>query len=273
MQEQFNFSTNTPIDPQENVLAMQVTAQHFRYCIYNPADKKLLQLKHFSFKQISSGELDNIVEKNPVLHRSFDKICCGLDFGFSTLLPSETGHVDATPLMYLENADQQDHVISETIPGLEITNIYAVPPVILTWMVQHFPSSAYLHHHTAGIKMVNEFTETGLLRVDIQPNRFTVIAFKAAQLLLARSYSYAVPADVAFYLLKIGEQFQFSQEKVFVQLSGLVNTGSKLYRELYDYFLNISLKAADWTDEITGLPAHYFTSLNELTLCELLQEV
>ncbi|HMR83527.1 MAG TPA: DUF3822 family protein, partial [Niabella sp.] len=83
---------------------------------------------------------------------------------------------------------------------------------------------------------------------------------------------YASPADVSFYLLKICEVFAFSQEQVTLQVSGLIDTNSRLYRELFDYFLHISLKPAGWIDDASGMPPHYFTSLNELTICELLLE-
>ena len=113
----------------------------------------------------------------------------------------------------------------------------------------------------------------GLLRVDILKNSFTVTAFKENNLLLAKTYHYASPADVVFYLLKICEVFNLSQEQTALQVSGLVDADSKMFRELYDYFLNTTLKPATWIDTISGYPAHYFTSLNELTICELLQEV
>src|SRR5690606_33504158 len=118
----------------------------------------------------------------------------------------------------------------------------------------------------------DETQEQGVLKVDIQSNRFALTVYKDGQLLLAKTYSYTVPVDAVFYLLKICEQFQLSPQEVIVSLSGLVDTNSKLYREMYDYFLNISLKAVGWEDEISGLPPHYFTSLYELILCESLQD-
>ena len=272
LQEHFNFSINKPVNASENTLVIQLSSSCFRYGIYRNADNSLLELKQFPFAQANAKDLDEIIAGNPVLEEGFNNILCGFDFGFNTLLPAEMSDADSEPFLFLENADQQDHVIREPISGMEITNLYTVPPDILTWMVQNFPSAVYFHQHTSAILAAGELPEAGLLRVDVQSNYFTVLVFKGRQLQLSRNYGYAQPADMAFYLLKICEQFQLSQEQVIVRLSGFVDTGSKLYRGIYDYFLNVVFKSVTWADNITQLPAHYFTSLNELSLCGLFQE-
>ena len=273
MQEQFSFSVKEEICPEDSCLAMQMSNQHFSFCIYNPEDQKLLELKRYVFDNAEEKQLQEIINKNPRLQGGFYKIITGLDFGFSSLIPAVLNNGDAAPLMYLEHADQQDHVITEVIEERKIANMYTVAPGILTWLVHHFPSSAYLHVHTVQIKSVEGAFEQGLLRVDIAEKKFTVQAFRQEELLLSKTYPYHATADMVFYLLKICEVFGFSQELVALQLSGLIDAQSKLYRELYDYFLQISFKPANWTDTISDLPAHYFTSLNELIQCELFQEV
>nr|WP_262920241.1 DUF3822 family protein [Niabella hibiscisoli] len=256
----------------DNCLAMELSTTHFSFCIYNPDDQRLLELKRYVFNELDEKELQEIMEINPQLQNSFYKIITGLDFGFSSLLPADKDNGDAAPLMYLENADQQDHVITEIIEERQLANMYTVAPGILTWLVHHFPSSVYLHAHTVQIKSVEGSFEQGLLRVNIGEKIFTVQAYKNENLLLSKTYSYRATADMAFYLLKICEVFGFAQEQVLLQLSGLIDAQSKLYRELYDYFLHISFKAANWSDTLSDLPSHYFTSLNELIQCELFQE-
>ncbi len=272
MHEQFNFSIGADTHAGDNCLAMQLSTTHFIFCIYNSDNQQLLELKRYVFNHLEEKHLQDIIDKNPQLHGSFYKIVTGLDFGFSSLLPAAFNSGDAAPLMYLEHADQQDHVITEVIEERQVANMYTVAPGILTWLVHHFPSSAYLHTHTVQIKSVEASFGGGLLRVDIAEKTFTVQAFGNEELLLSKTYAYHAPADIAFYLLKICEVFGLTQEEVALQLSGLVDEQSKLYRELYDYFLHISFLAASWSDTISGLPAHYFTSLNELIQCELFQE-
>ncbi len=272
MHEQFNFSIGADMHPGDNCLAMELSTTHFSFCIYNPDDQRLLELKRYVFNEVDEKQLQEIMDRNPQLQNGFYKIITGLDFGFSSLLPADKDNGDAAPLMYLENADQQDHVITEVIVERQVANMYTVAPGILTWLVHHFPSSVYLHAHTVQIRSVEGSFEKGLIKVNIGEKTFTVLAFINEDLLLSKTYSYHATADMVFYLLKICEVFGFTQEEVALQLSGLIDAQSKLYRELYDYFLHISFKPANWIDGISGLPAHYFTSLNELIQCELFQE-
>lgn len=273
MREQFNISGTHTFIPETSCLAIQLNSESFCYCLYEPAGKHLLQLKRYQFDELATGVLDAILSANIDLERAFDKIITSLDFGFNTLLPQEMSKGDHTPLMYLENADQQDHIIKEVLDEPGLANIYTVPPDILTWMVHHFPSSIYLHALSASIKNITDFPEEGLLRLDISEKHFEVVAYKSKKLLLAKKYTYAAPDDIVFYLLKICEAFGLSQEKALVHISGLIDEDSKLFRAVYDYFFHVLLKQADWNDVISNLPAHYFTSLNELIICGSLQEV
>jgi Protein of unknown function (DUF3822) len=84
--------------------------------------------------------------------------------------------------------------------------------------------------------------------------------------LLAQTYSYTAPEDIVYYLLRIVQQFALSAEEVTVILSGLIDKESALYKELYQYFLQIELRSVSWN---TGdYPAHFFSSLNDLARCE-----
>ncbi len=273
LQQQFNFTAHTDADYTHQHLAIQAGTDWVAYCIYNRDDNRLLQLKRYSLTHSTADSIETIVNSNEALQSSFQKIITGLDFGFSTFLPAHMSHADATPLMHLENVNPQQHTIREGIGDTDIVNIYAVPADILTKIVHHFPSSSYLHLHSAAIKTAANTYEKGLLRVDVQPHRFSAIVYSGPQLLLAKNFQYTSATDMVFYLLKVSEILGFTQEEVSLQLSGLIDTSSQLYKSLYDYFLNVALMPASWDDTITGLPTHYFTTLNELILCESLQEV
>lgn len=273
MQAQFNILNTDTFITNTCSLAIQLDNESFCYCIYDPEEKKLLELKRYQLSTVTTDCLDIILSQNPILEGVFDKIITSLDFGFSTLLPQQMSNGDYMPLMYFENANLQDHIISEVLNKWQITNIYTTPPEILTWMVHHFPSSNYLHALSVYVQSINEFSEEGVFRLHIYERHFDVTVFKGNQLLLSKRYTYQTPQDIIFYLLKICETFNFSQETVQLQVSGLIDEDSKLFRIIYEYFVLIYLKPATWIDNISGLPIHYFTSLNELILCESLQEV
>lgn len=272
LQEQFNILPADEIETRECVLAMHVSDHYFSYCIYESHVNKLRELKRFKLESVSLKYLDIIFDQNKNLCQPFHRIITWLDFKFSTLLPASMVGNDISSLVYLEKGDEHDHVITEYLQSFDLANLYSVPPSILSWIVQHFPSSGFLHKHSALIQSVVNATESGLLRIEVLDQSFTVIVFKGDQLLLAQDYVYKAPDDIAFYLLKICELNGLSQLEVNVQISGLIDAQSKIYRTIYDYFQHVSFTEVTWTNDRADIPAHYFTSLNQLATCELLQE-
>lgn len=230
-------------------------------------------MKRYTFNAIEPSLLNAIVESNPILDSPFEKITIQPDFTFSTLLPAELNIGDTTPLVFLESTDQQDHLITEYVRNKEMANLYSVPFFVLNWLVQNFPSAGYIHGHSVMIDHAAADLPNGLLRLDIAERHFSIVAFQNHQVLLASNYTFNTPIDIVFYLLKICEAYHLSQEEVIVEVSGLFSTDAKIYRAIYDYFLNIQLKPTHWDDGITGCPAHYFTLLNEITSCESFQEI
>ena len=62
-----------------------------------------------------------------------------------------------------------------------------------------------------------------------------------------------------------------SQSGIELQVAGLIEEESTLYKELYQYFLRVTFRTApDWGVIVSGenkYPAHYFATLNELVKC------
>jgi hypothetical protein len=110
--------------------------------------------------------------------------------------------------------------------------------------------------------------EKGYMDIDLRKEEFVLMVTKADRLLLLQAYQYATPGDVLYYLLKACHHFLLDQNEVTVRLSGLIDINSSLYNELYQYFINIGFREATWQAPPADLPAHFFTSLNDLARCE-----
>ena len=96
---------------------------------------------------------------------------------------------------------------------------------------------------------------------------YNVYAARQDILLLSQYYPYSTPGDVVYYLLKICHQFSLPQQEVQLQLSGLIEKQSALYKELYQYFIKIDFRDASWNIPDSEYPNHFFTSLNDLAQC------
>ena len=107
-----------------------------------------------------------------------------------------------------------------------------------------------------------------VIEVAFISNYFRVLVVKGKQILLAQMYTYTAPMDVLYYLLKIGKEFQIDQQEVALVLSGFIDEDSALYKEMYNYFSDVSFKPSSVnTLSETNYPQHFFTSLNNLVAC------
>jgi hypothetical protein len=97
------------------------------------------------------------------------------------------------------------------------------------------------------------------------------VAVKDTSLLLAQIFSYQKAEDVLYWLLKICRQFSISQEQVILVLSGLIDKQSAVFKELYQYFLNIEFASIENDIQLSGefedYPVHFFSSIFKLASC------
>lgn len=264
--EQFVIRGEHKIDSSACSLALLVGSDYFSYVIQDD-ENDVCELKRFYLQQTTVDKLNAVLKSNPVLSNSFSSIVTAFDFNTNTLLPVDLNTGDSMPLLYLNESGQQDHIIHEVVKDCELANVYSIPYDLLNWVLTNFPSSKFWHVQSVQIKNAEKGVHEGNIDLEVLDRKFNVTLAKADRLLLSQQYAYASPADVLFYLLKICSTFGLSQEKVQLKISGLIDKNSALFKTLYDYFLNIELKPASWHQN-SEYPAHYFTLLNQLALCE-----
>ncbi|MBZ4191220.1 DUF3822 family protein [Niabella beijingensis] len=266
MQARFEINGTYFVDEANSVLAVQTGPGYFAYAICDALGAKLSTLKWFN---TTGSGLRELLAGIPEIGHPFQKKIIAFDFPAYTLLPGELNQGDNSALLHLAGGDPQDHILNEWI-GSDIALNYSVPFTLLNQCIQYIPGASYWHLQKIRITEALADKVAAVLEVNIVDNSFSVVAVKDGSLILAQHYTYRAPEDVLFYLLKIAEVYQLAQTEVQLNVSGLVDADSRLYKMLYDYFLNIRLMNAGWTDEAAmDFPAHYFTTLKQVALCEL----
>lgn len=228
----------------------------------------MYQLAYCSLSELSEAELNEFFAAFPSLQNSFYAAGVVYDLPQSVLVTQKNYKQDDTVLLLnaISGNNGNANTVSELIPEWQLYNIYSVPLDIHEWTSRKFPSARYWHQYSIGIKNINAADIDGSMAVDFRNNDFTVIAAKEGKLLLTQTFSYSAPEDVLYYLLKTCQQFSLSQQGVQLQLSGLVDKQSSLYKELYQYFIHIEFREPTWNVR-SDYPAHFFTSLNDLARC------
>lgn len=272
MKQIFTISSGKEHDTAQQILSLRLGEQHFAFAISDPSSNELLRLTWYTADETGSHELHEAYMQHPELRHAFYKTVIGYDHPQSVLVPFHVYHQTSSRLfaetMYGING--RHAVVTENITAWQLQNVYAIPAETQDWMTAHFPAGHYWHNYSIAIRQMEAAGPEGMIRVDFHTRHFSLLAVKENRLLLAQTFSYATAADVVYHLLKVCTGFALAQETVGLVLSGLVERDSNLYRSLVQYFLHIRFREPAWqVPAVAGqdIPAHFFTSLNDLAAC------
>ena len=272
MKQIFNIAKEGNVPVGEQVLSLRVGEKHFGFAISVEATNELLRLVWYAGEQSWDHELEELYIAHREIMGNFSKVLVAYDHPQSVLVPPASYAGDdrlLLEMMYGINGGYS--IIAQDIAGWQLKNIFAVPNPIKEWLTKHFPEARFYHSYSIGVKLIDSTATEGSLLVDFRNNDFVVVASKGNKLLMAQTFSYSTHDDVMYYLIKVCSEFGFSQQQVKIAVTGLIEKESNLYRELVQYFLNIRFREPSWqvpVREEENYPAHFFTSLNDLALCE-----
>lgn len=271
MKQLFYIKNSSGDETVEPVLSLGLGERHVSFAITDKTGDKLYSLAYYSTEETDSEILSTFFSDHKELNRSFYSVQVCYDFAKSTLVPNRHFNttISDTVLDTVCGKAGPSVVISEAINEWQLYNVYAVPKDVSEWVNRKFPGAVCRHHFTLGIRAMPAGSSDRLL-VNIHSDEFSYVAIKNNKLLIAQTHAYASPEDICYYLLKTCHQFSLSQEEVQLTVSGLIEKESQLYREMYQFFVNVEFREPAWDTTATGTneyPAHFFTSLNDLARC------
>ncbi|MFM7646146.1 MAG: DUF3822 family protein [Sphingomonadales bacterium] len=156
---------------------------------------------------------------------------------------------------------------TETMAEWQLQLGYTLPGPLFYGCRSRFPNARIRHAIKILLDNARQSDTAGKILVDIGMETFRVLLVKNNRLQLFQTYPYASPADVLYYLLSICEAQLVSPTDATLILTGLIEKDSALYRELWQYFKNLTLREATSLPVDFPFPAHYFTTINDLLLC------
>jgi hypothetical protein len=256
------------IENVQPVLSLSLGEKHCSFAITDKTGNELYELAYCSIEVWNENSLNDFFANYASLQNPFHHVLVGYDTPQSILTPLsfyKPGEAEVL-LKIMHGSAAGSHLISEFISDWQLYNTYAVPDEIYNRVHQKFPAARSWHQYSLAVKKMIAADQGGSILVDFKKDDFTLLVGANSKLLLAQSFPYSTPGDIVYYILKTCQQFSISQQEVKLQLSGLIDKGSALYKELYQYFIHIEFREARWN---TGNdhPAHFFTSLNDLAQC------
>lgn len=250
------------------VLSLEIGKSHFSFAITDKSGDELYTLAYYSAGETDSEELAGVFAEHPELNRTFYSVQVCYDYSKHALVPNRHfSDSDSTAILdTMHGKNGQSAIFSEPVHEWQLYNVYAVPQNVQGWISKKFPAAVYRHHFTLGMKTM-PYGPSDRLLVNIHTDEFSYVAIKDYKLLIAQTHSYASPEDICYYLLKTCHEFSLSQEEVQLTVTGLIEKDSQLYREMYQFFVNVEFREPGWHLPAAGYPAHYFTTLNDIARC------
>lgn len=250
------------------VLIVSLAERHLGFVVTNQSGSEIYSLCYCSMDEGDDGNMDLVEEKYAALRHSYYEVKIIFGYQRNLILPfSEMVGEDKLALLNnLYGYAGPSVAVTESIPAWQLKNSYAVPDSVFDWVRKKYPSAKYLHQHSVSLMNLKPSPENGKLLVDFRPGEFQVTAERYNKFLFARTFEYETPDDVLFYLLRLCEQFSLSPKDVSLELSGLIEKESSLFKELYQYFIHIDFRDAGW-GAVNDYPAHFFTSFNDMMQC------
>lgn len=261
----FDIETGGNREMIQPVLNIKAGEKYFSFAVTDNISGGISSLCYWTGEGDTNVLTDDVTARLTEYGNSFYLVKVCYDYPGNMLVPSVGfRHEDASLLKHF--APGSAITITELIAEWQLYNVFAVPKEIHDWVTARYPSAKNWHQVSVSLKNISAAATDGCLQVDIRHTGFSVIVVRNGKLLIAQTYEYNTPEDILYYLLKICRQFSLSQSTVKLELSGLVEKESALYRVLYQYFAVIYFRDAEWKIG-SEYPLHFFTSLNDLARC------
>lgn len=264
------------INADNCVLICEMSNEGFSFTIKDETDHLFSALGVYHFDKTTPPvgfpiALQILFHQNKLLSEKFKKVTIVYSFSQSVLIPfSIYNSQHNNEALNLIHGDVQNNsiVLTDVIAECSMYNSYRIPSSIYNIITQQFPDASHMHQYSALLQQ--PISERNKLSIIFYVHKIVVALIKDGKYQLINCYNYSKAEDVTYVLLNICKQFEV--ENIDLQITGLLEKNSALYKEIYKYFQTIDLNPLpenkNYTEEITQHPAHYFSHIFALDLCE-----
>jgi len=264
------------VDAANCILVCEISNEGFSYAIKDDEQNSYVAVAMFQFeKGVESddhaGNLHDVINAQPMLVGNFKKVCIMYSFAESVLIPFALySSLENENVINLVHGDIQSDtsILTDLITERGVYNVYRVPTSIINVVKSHFPVTCDLHQYSVLLKQVVVKEDT--LHIIFFPQRIVVKLDTKGRTELINSYRYNTAEDVSYILLNTCKQFDI--ENIPVEVTGLIEEDSALFKEIYKYFETINFASlpaeCNYAERIIQQPSHYFNHIFAIDSCE-----
>jgi hypothetical protein len=248
------------------VLSISLGEKNFSFAISNAQANQFYHLASFTADEMNIEVLAEILSLHPEASASFYKVSVCYCYPKHVMMPqefySQNNFVEVWKAVHGVSAGK--NTVSENAVEWQANDVYTIPQDVQQFLMRRYPSASFKNFPILALRNLGN-SDNGLMQIDFGVDEFELVAVNQNNLLLAERFEYVTPNDVIYVLLNLCNTYSLSQYKVKVKITGLVDKDSALYKEMYQYFMDIEFRSATWSH--AGYPGHFFTVLNDIARC------
>ncbi|MEO6188499.1 MAG: DUF3822 family protein [Ginsengibacter sp.] len=266
---------NDEFNPANCDLICEVSNDGFSYLVKDDIENTVVALGVYHFNPNVHGNcniiFNKIFEDQGLLIYDFKKTCIVYSVPVSVLIPFHLydSNRNAKVLNLIHGDLSGNNVIlTDMIIEKKTYNIYGVPVDLIAEIGRRFPSAVSGHQYTGLMK--NLAAGENKLSVIFYPQKIVLMLAKDGNLQLLNTFFYKTPEDISYTLLNICRQFEI--KNIPVEVSGLIEKDSALFKEIYKYFEEVNLsqppQGIAFSENMAIFPSHYFSHFFAQASCE-----
>lgn len=243
------------------VLKLHYTKNFLRYFVFASTKSELIYfgdytIHHTQTEDELKEQLQNILEKDAALKRTYKKVFIGADSTF-----------DLLPAAFFSGSE--DHV--DSLLNGSVYLVYSFSKELELLFLTHFESMNILHIGGSLIAALQKEHNTLIERLYVNINHQTVdiTSFSGeGKFQFFNTYTYKSATDFIYFVLLVADELKTNRENCELILSGEVDINSKIYELCYRYFKNISFlkPSADlhFSKAFEHFPKHFHYNIYNL---------
>ena len=255
-------------------LLLKITADTFSYVIVNAENKRVEVLYDRQNLQDQKQELMRLLHADPYLSLDFQSVTV-CSYTINSISIPQDFYNETELASYTPYFTDLEHY-SNTLNTIEITDmpfktVFLFPQVVEDALTTYWPN-ARKFEQTAPLLSDLKHQMGFHLTIDFTAGSFFAMLVKNGELIFQNFFMTEDADEFTYYLMLIFKQLQLDSEQIDVLVSGIINEGDPQLDILRKYFRSVEWNQANprqlEDSVLEDMPAHYYTSLLALQLCE-----
>lgn len=274
---------------EECILCVRAGTHSVCVAVYDEAKEKFLAMGDYSevfavARSAGSGPdayfphfFNEVLQASPFLGKHFRAVKVAWEGDRCTLVPSAlyADGVHETYLSFQVDTSPDDLILTSRLARPDAIAVFSIPRQVRDALAAGFDQMDLFHVSAPLIQgILTEYNEGGeeqALFLNVRHGCFDLVILEGNHLMYHNIFPWQEPADVAYYLLYVMEQFRLGLEKTPLHLLGGITAGDELYRLLLRYVTRASFAAPAEGSPYGSLPDkaayHTYYSLLNLARC------